>query len=515
MAENIAERILVNVDKNDTVDTEEFAKLVGVDHQQVVGAVKSLQSLGNVVNCEQKNYKKWELTSEGQSVVAGGSHEAVVYQAVPPDTGILQADLMKSVPNAKIGFSKAMSAGWIKMDKKAEGGPRVFRKTDKIIDKVQEQLKLLSIGDVDLSDKEKAEYKKRKLVSEITIKSFLVSKGSEFSTQVSKLDTDLTPEMIASGSWKDRKFKSYNFDALGVLPVGGHLHPLLKVRTEFRQIFLEMGFSEMPTNNFVESSFWNFDALFQPQQHPARDAHDTFFIQDPMNAHEFPMDYLERVKKVHSKGGYGSQGYQYDWKIEEARKNLLRTHTTAVSARMLYQLAQKKIGYLANIGVPSTRHDVVNETMKRNVTLAEECEKDYIATTYDLAIAKPACQLQGTVRPKFDNVFTTSPTRKDSGVCLEGICDLWNYKMWLKAEGMRSKAGRDRGKRGKSLTAASASVSNSMSEKSFPTLGSQCEAHLRSTSKNLGELSLSGSLLEVTGSMIETRPARTVYRWRI
>ena len=43
----------------------------------------------------------------------------------------------------------------------------------------------------------------------------------------------------------------------------GHLHPLLKVRAEYRQIFLEMGFSEMPTNNYVESSFWNFDALFQ------------------------------------------------------------------------------------------------------------------------------------------------------------------------------------------------------------------------------------------------------------
>ena len=42
-----------------------------------------------------------------------------------------------------------------------------------------------------------------------------------------------------------------------------------------------MGFSEMPANNYVESSFWNFDALFQPQQHPARDAHDTFFISDP------------------------------------------------------------------------------------------------------------------------------------------------------------------------------------------------------------------------------------------
>lgn len=53
------------------------------------------------------------------------------------------------------------------------------------------------------------------------------------------------------------------------------------------------------------------------------------------------MEYLERVKTVHSKGGYGSQGYRYDWKLEEAQKNLLRTHTTAVTARMLYKLMQE------------------------------------------------------------------------------------------------------------------------------------------------------------------------------
>lgn len=53
---------------------------------------------------------------------------------------------------------------------------------------------------------------------------------------------------------------------------------LVQVRTQFRKIFTQMGFEEMPTNNYVESSFWNFDALFQPQQHPARDAHDTFFL---------------------------------------------------------------------------------------------------------------------------------------------------------------------------------------------------------------------------------------------
>ncbi len=98
----------------------------------------------------------------------------------------------------------------------------------------------------------------------------------------------------------------------------------------------------MPTNNYVENSFWNFDALFQPQQHPARDAHDTFFMSEPALSHEFPADYLERVKQTHMNGGgYNSQGYKYDWKIEEAQKNILRTHTTAVSARMLYKLAQQ------------------------------------------------------------------------------------------------------------------------------------------------------------------------------
>ncbi|KAK2087453.1 hypothetical protein P7K49_033360 [Saguinus oedipus] len=98
----------------------------------------------------------------------------------------------------------------------------------------------------------------------------------------------------------------------------------------------------MPTDNFIESSFWNFDALFQPQQHPARDQHDTFFLRDPAEALQLPMGYVQRVKRTHSQGGYGSQGYKYTWKLDEARKNLLRTHTTSASARVLYRLAQKK-----------------------------------------------------------------------------------------------------------------------------------------------------------------------------
>ena len=106
---------------------------------------------------------------------------------------------------------------------------------------------------------------------------------------------------------------------------------------------MEMGFAEMPTSKWVESSFWNFDALFQPQSHPARDAHDTFFIKSPAVTRSVPEDYYELVKSTHETGGgFGSVGYGAGtFKREEATKNLLRTHTTAISAQMLYRLAKE------------------------------------------------------------------------------------------------------------------------------------------------------------------------------
>lgn len=240
-----------------------------------------------------------------------------------------------------------MAHGWCYVDKSG-AKPLIKRKVDEIDDIVQEHLVALAKGlDQDIPESVRVDYKKRKLLQEVVTKSFLISKGPEFSTSLKKLETDLTVEMLANSLWSDLKFKAYNFNSLGAPPECGQLHPLLKVRSEFRQIFLEMGFSEMPTNNYVESSFWNFDALFQPQQHPARDAHDTFFVSHPNKSFKFPEEYLERVRRVHSEGGYGSQGYGYDWKIEEAQKNLLRTHTTAVSARMLYKLANQPDGFKA------------------------------------------------------------------------------------------------------------------------------------------------------------------------
>ncbi|XP_016942010.2 phenylalanine--tRNA ligase alpha subunit [Drosophila suzukii] len=345
MHPDLTERILQQLETADKVDTLDLAAQFAEDHQKIVGALKSIQAHGELVTAETATHKSLGLTDEGRAVVEHGSHEALVYAAVPPE-GIAQAALMAAGgPNAKVGFSKAMSHGWILVDKSVSP-PLVRRKVDTITDVVRNQLQQVAEGKGDqLPAKEVADFKKRKLLQETTTKSFVLARGPEFATTLTKLETDLTVEMLASGLWDQLKFKAYNFDALGAPPTRGHLHPLLKVRTEFRQIFLEMGFSEMPTNNYVESSFWNFDALYQPQQHPARDAHDTFFVNNPAKSHKFPQDYLERVKKVHSQGGYGSKGYGYDWKLEEAQKNLLRTHTTAVSARMLYKLANQEGGF--------------------------------------------------------------------------------------------------------------------------------------------------------------------------
>lgn len=137
------------------------------------------------------------------------------------------------------------------------------------------------------------------------------------------------------------KFKPYNFNSQGVQISSGALHPLNKVREEFRQIFFSMGFTEMPSNQYVETGFWNFDALYVPQQHPARDLQDTFYIKDPLTA-DLPDDktYMDNIKAVHEQGRFGSIGYRYNWKPEECQKLVLRTHSTAISARMLHDLAK-------------------------------------------------------------------------------------------------------------------------------------------------------------------------------
>eukprot|EP00199_Chlamydomonas_sp_CCMP681_P000662 CAMPEP_0119107318 /NCGR_PEP_ID=MMETSP1180-20130426/9635_1 /TAXON_ID=3052 ORGANISM="Chlamydomonas cf sp, Strain CCMP681" /NCGR_SAMPLE_ID=MMETSP1180 /ASSEMBLY_ACC=CAM_ASM_000741 /LENGTH=494 /DNA_ID=CAMNT_0007092789 /DNA_START=101 /DNA_END=1585 /DNA_ORIENTATION=+ len=327
-------------DQGEMPDSGVWASSIHADHPAVVGMIKSLQA-SEMVEVQDIDHFKWALTEEAQGYLQAGAPEAQVFNAVPAE-GITMPALKALLPGevGDVGIKQAMQQKWIATDK-SSGEVRLVRKVASIEDKTLSMLKAVAEGqEVSKADADAA--KKRKLLKPEQWKTYKLTKGPKFALERKKAATELTQEMLAKGTWRSQEFKDYNFKALGQASQGGHLHPLLKVRTQFRKIFTQMGFSEMPTSNYVESSFWNFDALFQPQQHPARDAHDTFFLTHPAttSTSTVPQDYLQRVKDVHQSGGFGSAGYGYSWKHAEAEKNLLRTHTTAVSSRMLYQMAQ-------------------------------------------------------------------------------------------------------------------------------------------------------------------------------
>ncbi|XP_022763255.1 phenylalanine--tRNA ligase alpha subunit, cytoplasmic-like isoform X2 [Durio zibethinus] len=316
-------------------DSGQFASQHGLHHNDVVNVIKSLHGF-RYIDAQDIKRESWVLTDEGKKYAAEGSPEVQLFLAIPSEGSIAKDELQKKLDPSlfKIGCSQAGKNKWVDM------GKQVSRKVQHVEDKVKDLLIRIQDGQT-LGKEDINSLRARKLIVAQTWKGYSVSKGPNYAPKRKKVATDLTRENLQRGDWKELEFKEYNFNAKGPPAEAGHLHPLLKVKQQLKNIFLQMGFEEMPTNNFVESSFWNFDALFQPQQHPARDSHDTFFLEAPSTTRELPEDYVQLVKRVHESGGYGSRGYMYDWKREEANKNLLRTHTTAVSTRMLYTLAKQ------------------------------------------------------------------------------------------------------------------------------------------------------------------------------
>lgn len=326
--------LLKDLAKNDIENSLLYARSKNIDHTQLIGLLTSLSLEGYLIT-ENLKMEEITLTQEGQDYLQKGSPEAQVFNLVKARGKISQADLNNELGQlSKIGFSQAMKNKWLSLEKESK---LIVPAADSIEDKVQESLRQIVNGE---ESKETDALVKRKLAEKFKRGYCKVTKGPEFREARVEVEADITYELLKSGGWKTAEFKNYNFNALGKDTAGGHLHPLLKVRAQLRRILLEMGFEEMPTNNFIESSFWNFDSLFQPQSHPARDAHDTFFIKFPATSSNSDAAYVSRVQKMHESGDETSRGWNYKWSLGESEKNILRTHTTAVSSRMLYKLAQ-------------------------------------------------------------------------------------------------------------------------------------------------------------------------------
>jgi len=169
-------------------------------------------------------------------------------------------------------------------------------------------------------------------------------------TQPKDMIEVLTPEMIRTNSWKGKKFRRY--DVSSPLPKiqGGKRHFVNQSIDYVRKIWTELGFQEMPGES-TQSSFWNFDALFTAQDHPVREMQDTFFIKN-LSSKLPEKDIVSAIKQAHETGVGGSKGWNYQWSELQAQKSVLRTHTTALSAKTLVNLknADKQKGKFFAIG---------------------------------------------------------------------------------------------------------------------------------------------------------------------
>ena len=105
-------------------------------------------------------------------------------------------------------------------------------------------------------------------------------------------------------------------------------HPLKDTINEIREIFVSLGFSEI-SGNLAQPGFWNFDALFTPQDHPAREMQDTFYIKDKLAKDFATQSQINSVSASHKKG------WKYPWSLDAAKKMVLRTHTTCVTIKYL------------------------------------------------------------------------------------------------------------------------------------------------------------------------------------
>ncbi|MBI2449211.1 phenylalanine--tRNA ligase subunit alpha [Candidatus Pacearchaeota archaeon] len=188
-----------------------------------------------------------------------------------------------------------------------------------------------------------------KLKEEKNIEFSLTNHGKAIIKNIEKSNQDLiealTPEIIKSGIWQKKKFRHYDVKSNVPAIYGGKRHFVNEAIDFTKKIWLEMGFKEMQ-GPILTTSFWNFDALFTPQDHPAREMHDTFFIKETEG--KLPeRELVLKIKQAHEKGINGSKGWGYEWSEKEAKKILLRTHTTVLSIQTLAKLKELPAKYFA------------------------------------------------------------------------------------------------------------------------------------------------------------------------
>ncbi len=288
-----------------------------------------------------------DLTPEGKRVLAEGFPERRVVRllvgrgAVPLER---LATLGVPAGDVQVAVGWLRRKNWAKVEKGPDG-TMLSATAEPMPDEQEGALKDLARA----SGKVLADLAARGLVALKESKSRTLALTPAGTTKASTLRADaaegtevnqITPELIAKWSTMSpaekakQRLRPFDFNVPVAVPAPGKAHPLTQILTEIRQIFWSMGFTEI-AGDYVESAHWNMDALFIPQDHPAREMQDTFYLAEPASI-VVPRADLDRVAAVHETGGTtGSTGWGGRFDRDVSQKAMLRTHTTNTTIRHL------------------------------------------------------------------------------------------------------------------------------------------------------------------------------------
>jgi phenylalanyl-tRNA synthetase alpha chain len=346
-------KLLKELEANPEATPEEIAESTGMDIKSVMSAAGSLASK-DIIEMRKDVEEIYSLTDDGMEYAENGLPERRILDALVSKDHIAMKDLSdetgvdKKETNIAIGWLRRKN--WASIDKGVvsitDFGKDFASKMD-LDEETLEYLRANADGvklftDDLLSGVKKLAGRKNILsIKKETSHSFIIlPKGEEIlkhGFEIREQATQLTHEQLKDGEWKSLQYRPYDINAEAPITFAGKKHPLRVIIDEIREIFLNMGFSE-DKGEYVESAFWNFDSLFQPQDHAAREMQDTFYLKNPLTCDLPDMDLVKLTAETHETGAdTGSVGWQYDWSEDIARQSVLRTHTTGISTKHLFE----------------------------------------------------------------------------------------------------------------------------------------------------------------------------------
>ncbi|MFB6168087.1 MAG: phenylalanine--tRNA ligase subunit alpha [Haloferacaceae archaeon] len=316
------------------------------DHkpETVTGAAFDLRDEGLVAVAEEERVE-YEVTDEGTAYLEDGLPEVRLHRAAveagateePVDLGRVVGEAGLDGPQIDIALANfarkgygEVEAGTVRADPDADPGSDPERRTLSAVDAGERPADEAALEElVRRSLVERHEHTERSVtLTDAGVTALM--EGVEAAETVDRL----TPELIASGEWRDVEFADYNVEADAPARRGGRTHILRQTADRVKDVLVGMGFREMEGPH-ADAQFWINDCLFMPQDHPARTHWDQFELDlPPMD--DLPADLVERVRSAHLEGvGEDGDGYHSPWTEEVARQVDLRGHTTSLSMRYL------------------------------------------------------------------------------------------------------------------------------------------------------------------------------------